>query len=494
MKSLPIGVVCFVWLLVGFGLKSAFETKEIAHFVSNFGLVIVVVALAILLFVAITFVLSILVQSRRSDTRVLANFMAWFEARIGASTAPKAIANQTPLTDLAMFLANRQKGQFYLNLTVSLVSGLLGAATLFTLYQQNAPNNREITLAPVKPSISAIVPVPAPAPPEPALAPASRLATVFQDVHQIEEALTFVTFDSRIDCPVKNDVPPSNCWVRTSEDTRDVFLLPAALRRDVADFLDARSNTETGSAPDAVAQMEQGRILRVLARNRISPIGLVFQSAHAPSSDLSDARLASLVAPNSDLTNAKLKGAFLANADLSGSAVSNAYFFESHLVEANLSGVRGDRMYVSAADLTKSDFRNAQLTNLRAIGSTLTKARFDDAILHKAQMKNVTAQGAHFSHVDLSNASLVGGNYENSVFLKSILRQADLSSAKFSGANISGADFSDANIGDADFTNAWTWSDMQPIGLPSNIDFATCRFDDAVSRTVSQRPSLCDDS
>ncbi len=506
MKILPISVVSFVWLLVGFGLKAALETAEIARFIQSFGLVIVIVSLAILLVIAGIVVVSILLQSRHSDKGIVASFVDWFETRIATPGTRKRASNKTPLTDLAMWIVRRQKGQFYLNITVSLVGALLGAATLFTLYQQDARNTRDVAATAVAPPVLAPAPAPAPAAsipaaPEPAAVDrthikVSRHATVYHDVAQIEEVLTFVPFESRVDCAEDSGANQANCWVRDlSGNGRDMFLLPDALRKDVADFLDSRSNSDTMLSPFATAEQDQGRVLRTLARNRISPEGLNFQSAQLASGDLSDARLIGLQAPNSDLTNTKLKSANLTDAVLNGSTVSNAYFFESRMARANMSDIRGDRMFVSASDMNNANFSNARLTNLHAIDSNMAFARFDDTVLHNAKLKNVLAQNAQFQRADLSHSSMVGGNFKNAVFLQSVLRHADLSDAGLMGANISRADFTSANVTNTDFTGAWTWSDMPPIGLPDNIDIASCRYvDSASSRTVSQRPDTCGDS
>jgi uncharacterized protein YjbI with pentapeptide repeats len=157
----------------------------------------------------------------------------------------------------------------------------------------------------------------------------------------------------------------------------------------------------------------------------------------------------------------------------------------ANLQEVNLSGLRLDEVHVDGADLRGADLSHsvlhgawlneANLSEANLSNAGLSGARFIRTILRNANLSDAYADAAQFNLANLTNADLAGADFygdllevrnpenfpppKGALFTVANLRDADLSGtdlkhADFNGANLSGADLSRADLSGANLKNA----------------------------------------
>tara|TARA_R110002126_G_scaffold205610_1_gene352942 strand:+ start:1141 stop:2136 length:996 start_codon:yes stop_codon:yes gene_type:complete len=106
-------------------------------------------------------------------------------------------------------------------------------------------------------------------------------------------------------------------------------------------------------------------------------------------------------------------------------------------------------------DLSDGNFAHVDFGYSNFMHSNLSNSDFDSAILQYANLSQTTLEDTNFMRSDLTNAKFDG---------------ADLENANFQHANISGARFFGvSNLTTSMLSDAWTWSDNPPIGIPNRI-------------------------
>jgi uncharacterized protein YjbI with pentapeptide repeats len=210
--------------------------------------------------------------------------------------------------------------------------------------------------------------------------------------------------------------------------------------------------------------------------------------------DLAFANLSEARAPGARLGRTTLQRTFFRKADLSGATLAEArgefsVFQETNLDRADLHGVRWFKMLLRDARLEGADLSGAELSrcyflgvaaqglNLR--GALLDHTSFADSKLRKACAVDARGEGsiwlrtvledadfsfavlpaAHFTEARAARIRFFGANLKGARFYRASLEQAEIVHANLFGADLSkavltGARFTHANLYDAKFIKA----------------------------------------
>jgi uncharacterized protein YjbI with pentapeptide repeats len=155
----------------------------------------------------------------------------------------------------------------------------------------------------------------------------------------------------------------------------------------------------------------------------------IMNNINMESGDLSEAILNLVSLKHANLNAALLGKAQLNQADMQTAILSNVQAYSAILDDANMQD----------ATLDRSDFSQASMNRVTLNGASLLSTLFREAQLELAMFQNVSTDRVDFSRAHMPNT----------VFLKSVLVEAN-----FSGANVSGANFEQANLTRANFTES----------------------------------------
>lgn len=142
-----------------------------------------------------------------------------------------------------------------------------------------------------------------------------------------------------------------------------------------------------------------------------------------------------------DLSNKAMNGVRLNNANLSGSVFNNSNLSGGSLDGSDLTGahfrgtlmyrVRGDSVIMPGAVLEDATLTEANLSNAKLAEANLSRANLSRAVFSDADFK-----GATFNNANLTGAQFKSGQFQNARFDGTILVDAELDNANFSGANM----------------------------------------------------------
>ncbi len=135
-----------------------------------------------------------------------------------------------------------------------------------------------------------------------------------------------------------------------------------------------------------------------------------------------------------DLTGADLSHADLSAANLSGSILRKANLEGTDLRKAKLPGAD-----LSGANLRKADLRNTDMTEAILPGADLTEAQASGVEFFRCDLSNVNFQRAHLRNVNLRLANVSGAKFSGADMGVAILRETDLTGADLSGVDLSTA-------------------------------------------------------
>lgn len=449
MKRIALLLVCLGCVALGFAAKTTIENEAIAAFLRTYGVWISVVGLGGLVSIGLGLLIAY-VYIRHRLHKLLGAEGRMSEAEIAAGlvdmvTTPEGITNPTPedrqraaLVNAGTWLMRRQATQFYFNVTVTIVGGLVGTATLFLLYEQNVKfdaQNERITLqtdANITQSL---------------LLEGARRAALSTDLSALIEDIRTVT-GARAqfpECLFPGPQPPP-CWVETNQrdllGERSYVRLPNELWTRITAFLVENTPYLVAEAktPDidfdarlrdqfdfSVLSPERGQVLKALADGQVHVQGLDFSAARLDGADLSA----------NELPAAQLRGASLRGTNLTGANLRSAIFIGAHFEDATLIKAEMDSANMSSATVRGTSFNLANLVRV------------------------------NLSHADLSGSDLTGVP----------LRGANLSGTTFFDTQVTGVDFTNSNVVAADISGAWAWADAPPKGLPPSMTIVLCTFD-----------------
>ena len=209
--------------------------------------------------------------------------------------------------------------------------------------------------------------------------------------------------------------------------------------------------------------------------------GLDFKGAKLSHSDLYGTDLTDANLKGADLSHTRLNRAVLIHADLSGADLTGATIFRptvytdlrSDLADAprfsgaNMTGVR------VMANLSGADFRGANLTGadfspLEARPGQGTITSLMRNVLKSCDFSGAALKGANFDRADLTFARFVGADLAGANLAKTDLSKVDLT-----GADLTGADLTDADLYGANLTGVKGLDTVTGLATALNLDKAT---------------------
>jgi uncharacterized protein YjbI with pentapeptide repeats len=105
-------------------------------------------------------------------------------------------------------------------------------------------------------------------------------------------------------------------------------------------------------------------------------------------------------------------------------------------------------------DLSNADLRDGQFQLANMIDANLSGAKFDGANMAGAQLNNANLSGGSFTFVNFSGAQLQGADMRNANFTNAWFNWAWLTGAKLDGANFTDANMIGAQLQGADLSKA----------------------------------------
>ncbi|MFM8678388.1 MAG: pentapeptide repeat-containing protein [Alphaproteobacteria bacterium] len=164
--------------------------------------------------------------------------------------------------------------------------------------------------------------------------------------------------------------------------------------------------------------------------------------------DLSGLRMA-----RRDLREIDLSGAILVGCDLSESNLQNAVLFGANLGKAKLIGSQLERADLRGAGLEAADLTSANLTDadigVGRIAERVAGGELKDVAAEEGGQAPGDSDRANFTAANLTNARFNGANIRAAIFDK-----ARVVGTEFRNTKLNGATFAAATIEDADFTDA----------------------------------------
>lgn len=449
------GLACAVG---GFAAKTGLENEKIAQFFRDHGSWIIVTAVAGLLLLGATLGLGyVYARSRlqkllKVDTPLTEMQIA--EGVVDILSSPEGITNPTPqdrrraaVVNAATWLMRRQASQFYFNVTVTVMGGLIGTATLILLYEQNLKielqtakveeQNRRLTLQTDANIVQSVL-----------LEGARRTSFAGEMTALLTDIRTVIAAkDIRNDqnwCSVER--PVVDCWVITPSENGPLFHLSDDLTSRISAFIQRSTPYRLAVSGDQPLDFEK-KISEQFRFPNLSPErGALFETLV----------LNRVYTPDFDFSYASLGGT-----DLSESSMFNARLPDANLEDANLSGAKMKSAWLMGARLNRANLFGANLTE-----AILTRAKLGQSDLRAA---------------NLTNANLTGAN----------LASATLGATNLTGANLSGADISGTILATKSiFYDVWAWADLPPKGWPQNIVITLCEFDPKL-HVREFRPDAC---
>lgn len=481
MKRIVFLLICLTCACLGFATKAALENEVIAQTLRDYGVWISIFVIAGLLALGIGLALAYVIIRHR--LRKLLNADGpMTEAEIAAGlvdalTSPQGVSDPTPedrqraaLVNAGTWFMRRQATQFYFNVTVTVMGGLIGAATLFLLYEQNEKideQTRRITLqtdANVTQSV---------------LLEGTRRAASAQELNILLGDIRTARATNTRECSDGND---TDCWRwHNQEEDQRRRVLPPLLQQRAKAFAQ-RSTPYFTVAPKARNVEFDERLNAQINLPFQSPErGQLFQELGRNAFDVSSIDFGYAALDAAELPDIYMPGVNLGWADLRDVQMQRAHMPDSNMRDA---------------DLTGADFDGAFGPQTRFDNATLAFANLHDAYLIGAVMASGDLQGVRLNSADLlgariNDANLVGSDLRNANLMRVNFRDSDLSDAALGWAHISETDFRGAKQTGMTLITAWAWEDTPPLGLGPGLELQLCTHSSGMGRMSKPDTSAC---
>lgn len=462
MFRLPQLILALLLLLVGFSLSVLINEDAVLVFLGKYGTLVLLSGIGFFLaisalLIATHFFVKWRVQkilktdAKLSEIEIAEGLFDLFSTPDGSTKPTHKDKQRAAIVGIGGWAIRREATKFYFSATVTMFGGLIGAATLFLLAEQNNKielQNQRIALQSDANIIESI------------LLEGTRRASLASDKANLFEDIRIAVSRIENQCvPVLGEL--ENCWILQGKvSSKKIFHLPENLSARVKAFADRNTPYRLALSKGGKLNFdvnlrhqfvfpnlspERGLLLEELVRNNVAVAGY----------DFAFAQLDGSVLRKSNLTAVRLFGASLVGADLSESDLNNAI-----LADANL-----EMTYFAGANLVEAqlDGANLNLTNFQA--------------------------------VNLNSATLISVTFNNANFEYSVLMEADFTNAKGNGASLGFANISGANFfqSDATFLNtqeAWAWTDTPATPPNESFAYKRCKFE-SEKHVREERPNDC---
>lgn len=369
-----IGTACFA---LGLGVQALYDVDDVAGFLKDhlgrifFIALIALVMLAILLFVFYRWAIG-LARKRIGAADdidapdIVAGLWDSLISTDGVTNPTPEDQRRAAFVSLGAWFLRRQIRVFYYTITVAVLGGLIGSATLFLLYEQNRKldiQNRQITLQ----TNAAIV--------QSIMLEATRRTTLSISNQTLLSDIARAPGDTGRTC--QENGPKTSCWEIVGN-TR-FFHLPANLQARVQTLAKRSTPYYLAEPRDSGGQLafdsplskqfrfraqspERGQLIETLVTNQVMIPGTDYNFAALYNADLSNAVLRNL-----DLNVSDFRDVDLTNADLSESGLQEASFERASLENANLTNANLAGAFIDLNAFQSTNVSGAQFTGAFAV-------------------------------------------------------------------------------------------------------------------------------
>lgn len=448
---------------IGMAVQAALDLEDVAQFLRVYlpSIIITIIAGVVMLGMGLWIVAVFLRRKAQNFLQVedTLNDEELVKNLVRQLTSPDSLsfnAQNATLVSLGTWLLRREAKQFYFNVTVTVMGGLIGTATLFLLYEQNklvTDQNRRITLQTDANVVQSV------------LLESARRSANSQELNTLLVDIRSAGEDILDECEEAGEAGCWRIWRHEDQKQRQLFLTEG-LQQRVKDF--ARRNTPyfTISPRSQNVEFDQRLNAQIDLPYQSPERGQLLQELARSNADLSGIDFSYAI-----LTGAELGGDHMANvrlewADMRDAQLSAAFLNEAVMTDAVLSGAELNNVFGLNALFSRAKMRGAVFTGSYLVGATFLDAELDGAALNSTNLSGASFIGANLSDVDFRNANLSGAN----------LSETNLSNASFGWANVTGVDFSGSLQADISMASAWAWEDAAPRGLEIGAKLKLCSY------------------
>ena len=228
--------------------------------------------------------------------------------------------------------------------------------------------------------------------------------------------------------------------------------------------------------------------------------GACMDRASLVEANLGNAQLKDASLKDADLNGAILARARLTDADLSGAQLAGADLAQAVFENTDFSRVRTDHIVFLDSDMQGTSFREAELEQAAFLKVDLDGTDFSGAQLHQSVFLGVTAHEATFERARMENVRFVqecdlsGSRFNEARVENANLRGSRLADCDFSRVHLNGSDLSESRAHGACFHQAvaansqWVRSDLREANL-SGANLMAANLQRADIRAASLRGS-----
>lgn len=474
--SIILGATAF--FAIGMAIQAALDLEDVARFLRAYlpSIVIAIIAGLVMLGVGLWTVAVFLrrkaqrfleVEDSLNDEELVKNVVQ----QLTGSNSLSFNAQNATIVTLGTWWLRREAKQFYFNVTVTVMGGLIGTTTLFLLYEQNklvTEQNRRITLQTDANVVQSV------------LLESARRTANSQELNTLLVDLRSAGESILDECEGDVETGCWRIWQHEGQQQRRLSL-SEQLQQRVEGF--ARRNTPyfTISPKTQIVEFDQrlnaqidlpyqsperGQLIQELVRNNVELSGVDFSYAALTAADLSGRYMANVRLEWADMSDAQLSAAFLP---------------EAVMTDALLSEAALDNLFGLNARFSRAKMAGTILTGSYLVGATFLDAELDGAALNSTNLSGARFIGANLRDADFRNANLSGVD----------LSDTNLSNASFGWANVSDADFGGSLQANISMGSAWAWEDAAPRGLEIGIELKLCSYESGMERMSKPDNSNC---
>ncbi|WP_371168810.1 pentapeptide repeat-containing protein [Aliiroseovarius sp. 2305UL8-7] len=453
MTKTAVLLLCATFLVIGLTIGSSIHSGEISEFYVEYGGLVLVTVITILLIVAVILYVGVSIARSRlqffsgeddelSEDQTAASLVDLFNPKSTFAEKTRLEVLRKVSVSLIGWLLKKEAARLYFGFSAAVLGGMIGVATVMLLAEQNRKLERqnERILLQTDANIAQTI-----------LLEGVRRASANEEFLELLSEINSAASSELEECTshrnayddAARDQP---CWMNDGirgDQRRYVFLTPE---------LNARIDQFARRSEPYMVALPQSRTIDFDLPLR-GQFRFVFLSPER--GQLFEALIQNDVRIRSgDYSFAQLDGS-----DLSGAYVTGANLSSASLIEAQLHRAIFASVDFSLADLTGAYVGEAYVHDSSFAGGLLTEANFHGSTIGLGRFKGADMRRVNFSYSDIGESDFA---------------EAQLDDASFSGVHFLLTDFSDASVEATDWSDAWAWSDEAPIGLQSPPPLYLC--------------------
>lgn len=398
MRVLPTILLSIACLSIGFFGSFAIGNDVILSFIKDNAPLIATVLLAGLLILGLLLLTAYFIlrrwvrralgtRDRMTEEEIAAGLVDFVTRPDGVEDPSQEQRQKAALMNAGMFFMRRMANQFYFNVTVTVVGGLVGAATLFLLYEQNEKLDTQNTRIGLQTDANIT---------ESILLEGARRAALAQDLNTLIMTIREEAGTESVNC---GGAIFYGCNEPEESLQRGNYRLSKELEARVQDFA-------TRNTPYQVAIFEQtninfdvplrdqvtlknisperGQLLQAFVLNKVVVERFDFSFAQLPKAQLQDTELSFVRLRDADLSSANLNSArsifgSFDGADLRNASLKHAVFTQASFRDVDFNGAELEGADLQGSHLQEANLNNTHLSGVDFQGAWMSGATTEDA-------------------------------------------------------------------------------------------------------------------